>query len=89
MDESEGPSGEAPGTVFALPGGWRPADLMQAASNLQGIMPDRRRTSIAVYEEDAERLRALQRQLTARRNQYVTMFDLVHEIVGALENRGV
>jgi hypothetical protein len=42
---------------------------------------DSRRTTISVYLEDAEWLRALQREISFKRDAYMTMHDLVHELV--------
>lgn len=47
----------------------------------QGPQKPQRRTTISVYLSDAEWLRALQREISYKRASYVTMHDLMHELV--------
>ncbi len=54
--------------------------------DLTGIAPDRRRTTISVYEEDANRLRTIQRELSFRRGSTLIMPDPIHELLGALDD---
>lgn len=40
-----------------------------------------KRTTISVYQDDADWLRGLQREIQYRRDTYITLHDLIHEII--------
>lgn len=39
------------------------------------------KTSVQIYIADRDRLQAKQREITYKRNVYIPMFDLIHELV--------
>lgn len=49
---------------------------------------EERRTTVAVYASDLERLKAKQRRLSADRDEWVPIFDLIREMINAAETAG-
>lgn len=47
-----------------------------------------RQTTVAVYAADLERLKTKQRQVSSDRNTWVTMPDLIRELLTAVETPG-
>jgi predicted dinucleotide-utilizing enzyme len=45
-------------------------------------------STVAVYPADLERLKALQRRISAQRNIWVTMPEMIQEMISAVEAAG-
>jgi hypothetical protein len=51
-------------------------------------MVERRRTTVSIYDSDLERLKSMQRRVSADRDEWVPVFDLIHEMLDAAERKG-
>lgn len=47
-----------------------------------------RRTSVSIYVSDLERLKRKQRYVSNNRDEWVPMFDLIRDMINALESAG-